>query len=271
MIYQKIYLKDITNLDVGNESFMTLYIPDEEKEVVIDPRPVMVVCPGGGYNMISSREDWSIAFRYVSEGFSCISLHYSIKTAYPVPQLELAVVINYINQHAKEYRMDAKCINLVGFSAGGHLAASYSLYYKDLAKKLDVSSESLKPFSIVLGYPVIRKDLDTLSITIKTISGSNEEVAKKMDIVDNMTSDFPPTFVWTTKEDDFITPKNSIMLVDKLKSLHIPHQFVLFDHGVHGGSLCNHAVYDEKYDFNHIRENRTWVDQSVDFIFSLRK
>ena len=68
-----------------------------------------------------------------------------------------------------------------------------------------------------------------------------------------------------------ITPKNSTMLVDKLKSLHIPHQFVLFDHGVHGGSLCNHAVYDEKYDFNHIRENRTWVDQSVDFIFSLRK
>ena len=92
-----------------------------------------------------------------------------------------------------------------------------------------------------------------------------------MDIVDNMTSDFPPTFVWTTKEDTCVDPINSKMLIDSLKINNVKYQFDLFEHGVHGGSLCNRAVYDYRHNLKeyNMNENRIWIQNASDFVFSL--
>lgn len=271
MNYKKIFLKNISNLKIGINSFIEIYSCDKNVEVDIDPRPVMIVCPGGGYAMCSYREAEPIALRYLSEGFNCVILNYSTKTLFPIPQLELAITIDYIRNNCTKYNMSRDYINIVGFSAGAHLAASYSLYYKEYAEMMNVDFIILKPFSLTLAYPVISKKFANNSGSFFNLSLGDEKLFDKFDIVNNLTDDFPPTYVWTTKKDGYIDPENSILLVEEFKKHKIKYKFTLFNEGIHGGSLFNHAVYDDSYNFEATKENKIWVYESVDFIFNLIK
>lgn len=88
-------------------------------------RPAVIVCPGGGYMYCSEREATPIAMEYLAGGINAFILRYSCKPAvFPTALVQLATAVKLVREHAKEWNIDSEKIIVVGFSAGGHLAAS---------------------------------------------------------------------------------------------------------------------------------------------------
>lgn len=268
MEYKKVKLNDLVQQNIADDAFVEFYLVEKTNEENNEPRPAMIVIPGGGYSMCSSREGEPIALRYCSEGFNCFVLKYTCNVAYPIPHFELASLFKFIYENADDVNIDRNKISIVGFSAGGHLCASYGFLYKNFASELKCEENVLKPFCIVLGYPVTSTIMGTQSNTKKIITGNNENLILKLSVPENIKEDYPPTYIWTTKADQCVPVEHSLQMVEALKQKGIKFKFDLFENGVHGGSLCNHSVYNSGFNFKEISENRIWIQNSVDFIFN---
>lgn len=271
MLYRKIKLSTITSLTVGEKAELEIYLNDENPEMNFGKRQAMLVIPGGGYQICSRREAEPIALRFMCEGFNCFVLTYSCNKPYPLPHREVAIAMNYINSNADEFNIQKGCVSLVGFSAGGHLAASYGYAYKDFIQEIGCEENILKPFSLVLGYPVISSKFKTHSGSIHIITNDERSLMDYMCVEENITSDYPPTFVWTTEEDTCVPNENSKILIKTLNIFNVKNQLIIYKKGIHGGSLCNRLVYPASFNFEDIEENKNWPTKAANFVYSLIK
>ena len=269
MKYKKINLKDVTSLNT--EATLEFYQIEVNTDGVVEKKPTLLILPGGGYHYCSDREAEPVAFRFASEGFNCFVLRYTTMTKYPAPQLDVVAAMDYIKNHYEEYDLMDKDISLVGFSAGGHLAASVGAYYKELAEQLSINIDNARPFALILGYAVISNTIsNTHQRTFEIMTGGDEKMLDKMSIEKHITKDFPPTYIFTTKTDTVVNPENSQILYETLKKANIPTQFDLFETGIHGGSIYSYRVYDAYIRDNpEVRKNAIWVNSATDFIFNL--
>lgn len=267
MIYKKILLKEIDNRFTTESTSLRIYISDRNETV--SNRPGILICPGGGYEFCSPREAEPIAFRFLSEGFNCFVLDYSVHKAYPAPHLDLALAISYIRNHELDFDLIPNSLSIIGFSAGGHLVGSYGYLYKELAHEIKVSEEILKPRAIIMAYPVTTLTTDTHLGTFEIISGGNDKLKEKLDIIKNLKDDYPPTFIWTTKDDMTVPYKNTEMMIEALKKHHIYHQGVIFESGWHGSSLANRSCYLKTDLTNKMKDIRDWASKVADFIFQV--
>ena len=122
------------------------------------PRPAVVICPGGGYRYTSSREPESIAMQYLAAGMQAFVLYYNCApSVFPCALLELAKSVSIVRSHAAEWNIDPDKILVVGFSAGGHLAASIGCFWNQefVYGPLGLTAEDIRPNGNILGYPVI--------------------------------------------------------------------------------------------------------------------
>lgn len=229
-------------------------------------RPSMVIIPGGGYGFVSEREAEPVMGRFFAEGFNCYVIIYSIYKKYPQPQLEVACAFDYINKHNDEFFNNGKIYG-VGFSAGGHLLASYSAWYKELADKINVDPFSIKPTAIILSYPVITMKDNTHAGTRDVITNGDSELIKKLSIEDQVTSDYPPTFIWSTEVDSCVPIINSYLMIEALKKAGVKHDSFIYPNIDHGASIIS---FDTRYSYHPFSDDeknlRTWVDRSLDFI-----
>lgn len=120
------YCEDIiTGID-GSEATFVRYVLDNSEE--IDPkrqRPSVLVIPGGGYAMTSDREAEPIAMQFLAAGCNAFVLRYSVApSVFPTALLEAAEAVQRIRAHADDWHCDPSKIAVIGFSAGGHLAAN---------------------------------------------------------------------------------------------------------------------------------------------------
>ncbi len=122
-------------------------------------RPLIVICPGGGYFNISEREAEPIALRYNAAGFHAVVVNYGINehAKMPGPIRDLAKVMLYVNEYSDEWNVDSSNIFVTGFSAGGHLAAALSVFWNSdtILPEFSEVREQIKPKGVILGYPVI--------------------------------------------------------------------------------------------------------------------
>lgn len=108
------------------------YILDTNQEFYIKKRPLILMCPGGGYTRTSDREAEPIAMRFLSMGYHVAILRYSCTPAvYPVALLELARAMKLVHDYSEEWNVDAQKIFVQGCSAGGHLAACLGMCRKN--------------------------------------------------------------------------------------------------------------------------------------------
>ncbi|MDR1796592.1 MAG: alpha/beta hydrolase [Clostridiales Family XIII bacterium] len=120
--------------------FLEAYFPAAAEAAGAGGRvPAVVICPGGGYHVVGTTEGAPVAERFTAAGLAAFVLHYSIGSfvAYDPapgkgfaafrPVLDLAQAMRVLREGADEYGIDAERIALAGFSAGGHLAAAYTL------------------------------------------------------------------------------------------------------------------------------------------------
>lgn len=171
--------------------------------------PLVLICPGGGYAMTSNREAEPIALQFNSMGYQAAVLRYSCAPAvYPTALCEVAQSVKLIREHAEDWNVDAEKIIVMGFSAGGHLAASYGVFWNELwlTEKMQCDKQLLKPNGLVLCYPVISsKEEIAHQDSIKNLLGeSYSEMKEQVSLEDKVGKHTPKTFLWHTFTDPVV-------------------------------------------------------------------
>lgn len=249
----------------GRAPRLTGYLPYCLKEMgrADEKRPCILVVPGGGYGMCSEREAEPIALKFLNWGFNVFVLRYSCAPhRYPTQLREVAAAFEEIYEHANDWNCDTTKIGIIGFSAGGHLAAHYSNGYNCGAVR-EVFPDSKKPNFSVLCYPVISAD-ETFAhkgsfVNLLGAYPVGDDVSKYS--CDKMvTFDTPPTFIWHTAEDQAVPVKNSLVYATALADNKVPFSLHIYPYGVHGLSTVDHLTNDDDHLDSKTLVANTWID-----------
>ena len=147
----------------AENSRLETYILDtpSDKDLKVQKRPMIVICPGGAYEKTSFREGEPLALHFLNQGYHACVLRYSVAPhRFPTQLLELGTAIRTIHEHADEWKVDEELIFVHGASAGGHLAASYGAFWNQefMSSGLQTTADVLKVKGLLLSYPVITSD-----------------------------------------------------------------------------------------------------------------
>ena len=170
-----------------------------------DKRPCMIVCPGGGYAFCSQREAEPIALQFLPQGYNVFTITYSVNPhRFPTQLREVAALMELIYKNADAWNCDTSKIAIIGFSAGGHLAAHYSTMF-DCKEVREVFPESKSVNASVLCYPVITADPKYAHMgSIHNLVGKTDispEETEYFSCEKNVKDTTPPAFIWHTAED----------------------------------------------------------------------
>lgn len=199
--------------------------------------PVAIICPGGGYSMVCSYVEGVPFARELNRmGYSAVVVYYRCKkkARFPAPMDDLAWAVREVLDHAERWNLDVSAYSVWGSSAGGHLAASFG------TESLGYTRYGLpKPGAIVLSYPVITMTIITHGGSRKNLLGDHptEEEIGITSIEQQVTKEYPPTFVWYGDEDAMVPTENSQMLSDALARNGIIHQLHHYPKTGHGVGL----------------------------------
>ncbi len=204
-------------------------------------RPAVIVCPGGAYRWRSPREKDPAALEFLAMGYQAFILEYSVAEAAGNfrPLRELAEAVHILRQRSGEWHIDPERIAVLGFSAGGHLAASLGALWQDPELHLPADC---RPDALVLCYPVISTREFAHEESARWVSGGDPAVREKLHLLDRITPSFPPAFLWHGGGDTSVPPENSLLLAVKLRENRIPFEYHLFETGAHGISTCTQEV-----------------------------
>lgn len=225
---------------------LVTYILDHAANIKIETRPLVLICPGGGYSYTSDREAEIFAMQFLSMGYHAAVLRYSCAPArYPVALTELATSMLLIRENAEKWHVNPKQILVLGCSAGGHLAASLGVFWQEpfLAEALGLSAdkqELLRPDGMILCYPVITSGEFAHRGSIENLLGEREEeLGAKMSLENQVTDKTPPAFIWHTFTDGSVPVENSLMFVSALRRAGVTTEFHMYSCGGHGLGLAN--------------------------------
>lgn len=250
MIHQTIELDiDYRKLGMehqGNPATMTTYIkemyPDMQKPF---HRPLVLVCPGGGYEHHSPREGEAVAVKLLSLGMNVVILRYSLlPNEFPCALYEAAYAVDYIRNHAAEWDTNPDQIIVAGFSAGGHVAASLGTMWnseelrKFVTDYLGKTPEAVKPNGMLLGYPVITSGEKAHRKSFERLLGTRyEELLERVSLEKRVTADTPETFLWHTVTDGSVPVENSLLFASALRAAEVGFEMHIFPQGNHGLGL----------------------------------
>ena len=266
MYTEKIKLRE-NSLPDGQTSIMTAYILDAG----ITVRPCVIVFPGGAYSHCSKREAERIAIAYNSAGFNAFVVSYALApNRHPEQIKDAANAVGFVRKNAEKYNINPKQIVVVGFSAGGHLAASISTLWNDAELFSDegIRKEIHRPNATILAYPVITSGEFVHRGSFENLLGEDASVEQlnKMSLETRIGSHTPPTFLWHTYEDGAVPVENSLLYAMALSKYRIPCEMHIYPQGPHGLS----RISDETlWCVNRYRRKYDWINESVEWIIDL--
>lgn len=242
------------------------YLQDVSDSMAIDTRPLVLICPGGGYGYTSDREAEPIALAFLAMGYHAAILRYSCAPAqYPTALLELATSILMIRKNAGKWHVDPDKIVVEGGSAGGHLAACLGMFWDEdfLAEAMGLSAgehKLLQPNGMILCYPVITSGEFAHRGSFRNLLGDREaELGAKLSLENQVSEKTPKAFIWGTFADQSVPMENSLLLVSAMRRAGIPVEYHLYPRGGHGLALATRLT--ETSDGRHIQEEcATWVE-----------
>ncbi len=265
MVCKRIELKNYFTFlgENGRNPILDIMLPDimPNDNVGFKKRPSMLICPGGGYSFCCPREAEPIALNFLPEGYNVFVLTYSVApNKFPTQIREVAAVMELIYKNAEVWHCDTEKIAIIGFSAGGHLAAHYSTMY-DCNEVRDVFPDSKPVNATILSYPVITADFkQTHQKSFINLIGHAPESKEEQDYFScecQVNKNTPPTFIWHTAEDASVPVKNSLLYANALTEHNIPYELHIYPYGFHGMSSCDEHTLDKVNDIT--EHNHMWL------------
>ncbi|MDE6220389.1 MAG: alpha/beta hydrolase [Lachnospiraceae bacterium] len=228
------------------QATLSLYIQEDYADTYGERRrPMVLVCPGGGYEHVSVREGEPVALHFLTAGCHAAVLWYDISkqgVEHPQELKELAWSVAYIREHAKQYAIDPDKILVAGFSAGGHLAASLGCFWDKewLEKEMQMQSACYRPNGLILAYPVITSGAFAHRGSFDNLMGgkAGDKLAEELSLEKQVTDKVPPVFMWHTFEDGAVPLENSLMFASALREAGVNFEYHVFPHGGHGYALA---------------------------------
>lgn len=249
---------------------LTTYLIDTPEGLLIRERPLILICPGGGYGHVSVREGEFLALQFLAAGFHAAVLRYSVSPAvYPVQLLELERAMRLLRSHAKEWHIREDRILVQGSSAGGHLAASLGCFWREEALWSTAgvqSAEQVRPDGLILSYPVITSgEFAHRDSFVKLLGDRYDELLDRMSLEKQVTADTPITFLWHTYEDQAVPVENSLLFMEALRKAGVPFEGHIYPRGCHGLGLGTELTCSENG--KELQpEVSTWVKHAVTFV-----
>jgi acetyl esterase/lipase len=228
-------------LGYRNVSVPTLaaYLPPADKATGM----AVIICPGGGYGMESYRlEGTVIAEAFVRQGIAAFILKYRLpsdsimqdKSIGPLQDAQQA--IKTVRQRAPEWKVDTSQIGIMGFSAGGHLAATAATHFNK-SYIPNPEKTNLRPDFLILVYPVISMtDGLTHMGSRNNLLGRNPSPERVLFFSNELqvTRNTPTTWLTHTGDDTAVPVENSIRFYQALINNKVPAEMHLYPKGNHG-------------------------------------
>lgn len=235
---------NITRLGNVSKPTLTIYRPPADK----DTGTAVVICPGGGYNILAWNHEGTETAEWLNTlGVTGIVLKYRVPARkglerYAAPLQDAQRALGLVRHRATEWGLNPQRIGILGFSAGGHLAATLSNNYaaRTYPAVDDADKESCRPDFTLLIYPAYLVD-------------KNNVLAPEIKV----TSETPRTFIVMT-EDDGVRVDGPLIYYMALKNAKVPAEMHLYAEGGHG--------YGMRRNDNLVS---TWPQRASDWLGSL--
>lgn len=247
---EKVDIRGENNRAIFNTSIPTLTVFESQ----YPNGKAVIICPGGGYAMTSfDKEGTLVAKTFTKDSITAFVLKYRIpqdatnidKTIAPLQDAQQA--IRYVRSNANKFKIDNDKIGIMGFSAGGHLAASAATHFNMTADPNELDTTSLRPDFVILIYPVISfSDELTHMGSRNNLIGENPDVSAILfwSNEKQVSPDSPPAFLVHTGDDGAVPVGNSLAYYSACIEQGVPAEMHLYPEGGHGFGMFNPTTKD---------------------------
>ncbi len=203
----------------------------------------VIICPGGAYGGLAIKHEGEQVAKWLNSfGVTAFVLKYRLpddsimenKTIGPMQDGQRA--IRLVRSLAKEWGIDPSKIGIMGFSAGGHLAATLSTLYNDKVYESDDLASARPDFSLLI-YPVISMNQDITHWGSRENLLGNSPTAEMVKHYSNelqVNDKTPPAFMVHSLDDDAVPVQNSINYALSMKLNKVACELHLYPTGKHG-------------------------------------
>ena len=225
---------------------ITVFIPQKQNAA----KTAVIICPGGGYLRLTIEDGgYDVARSLAASGITAFVLKYrtwqdsAFSNYRDIPMQDLQQAMKIIKENAGKWNIDINHFGILGFSAGGHLAAMGSTGWATPTGWLTPAKQQLPAFTI-LAYPVISF---TDSLTSPKLKSRNALLGQNINNADkeayspelHVTATTPPAFIVHAEDDSTSLVGNSIAYYKALRDKKVPAQLLLYQKGGHGFAMYN--------------------------------
>jgi acetyl esterase/lipase len=238
---------------------LTVYTPAKGKS----NGTAVIICPGGGYGILAaSHEGLDVAKEFNKMGVTAFVLKYRIpndkaqvdKTITPLQDAQQAIRV--VRKDAIKYGVNPNRIGIMGFSAGGHLAATASTHFlRPVGENADETN--VRPDFSILIYPVITMKEFGHKGSTNNLLGKNPttELIELYSNETQITKETPPVFLVHAGDDNAVPVKNSLAYYDACQKNGVSASLVIYPKGGHGFGMNNKTTKDKWMD-----NVKNWID-----------
>lgn len=230
----------ISNISIPT---LTLFLPAKAAAT----RVAVIICPGGGYHINAMKHEGTDVAKKLNEwGVAAFVLKYRIPNDETMVNKEIGPLqdaqqaIRVVRENAVKWNVDPGKIGVMGFSAGGHLAATAATHFNKPV--IGAGNVNLRPDFLILGYPVI-SFMDNIGHTGSrdNLLGKSPSKEKILEYSNEyqVTPETPPTFLIHAGDDKGVMPANSIVFYESLLKNKVPAELHIYERGGHGFGMDN--------------------------------
>jgi len=238
-----------------NQAFLTVHLPAQPANGA-----AVVICPGGGYGgLVTGAEGHGIAQWLNQHGMAGIVLEYRLPRGQcRVPLLDAQRALRTVRSRAAEWRIDPRRVGIMGFSAGGHLAATAGVRFDNgnLKAADPIERCSCRPDFMILIYPLIILGDKKLEGCKNNLLGT-EAAAELTDVLScekQVTRQTPPAFLAHAQNDRVVAPDHSRLFIEALSAKGVAAEYLKLPEGDHGLNGYQGPMWD------------AWQTQSLEWL-----
>jgi len=247
------------------EPTLTVYLPAKEKATGM----AVIICPGGGYVALAMKsEGIDVAKKLNEMGIAAFVLKYRLPSDSTMVHKEFGPLqdaqrsLQFVRENATQYNIDTAMVGIMGFSAGGHLAATASTHYNK-AYITNAKNTNLSPSFSILGYPVISfSDKLTNKGSRMNLIGTNPS-PQQIDFFSNelqVNDNTPPAFLVLAMNDKVVNPLNSLVYYE-----------ALLNHGVQNCEIHVYAKGNHGFGLTLPNLDEHWVERLQNWLTTIKK